>query len=150
MIFQDRSLAGTASRFSTLLSWIFPMPHYWRLSGTAMIIPDVRDFSALEVVHEIVGHLGGPLTEPEMRRWLAEHFLEFDAAKLAVAHLRRRQMLVGMDAKFGKSVYELRATFAQCRNAWMGCRMWSMTTSLKRNKKRVLSRRAPGLINLRK
>jgi hypothetical protein len=115
MIFQDRSLAGMAARFSTLLSWIFPMPHYWRLSGTATTISDAGDFSAPEVVREIVGHLGGPSTEPEMRRWLAEHFLEFDAAQLAVAQLRHRQMLAGMDAKFGKAVYELRATFAQCR-----------------------------------
>jgi hypothetical protein len=115
MIFLDRSLAGMAVRFSTILSWIFPMPHYWRLSGTAVTIPDVPDFSAPEIVREIVGHLGGSLTEPEMRRWLAEHFLEFDAAQLAVAHLRRRQMFAGLDARFGKSVYELRATFAQCR-----------------------------------
>jgi len=115
MIFQDRSLAAMASRFSTLLSWIFPQPHYWRLSGTAVTIPDVQDFSASEIVHEIVGHLGGPLTEPEMRRWLAEHFLEFCASQLAVAQLRHRQMLAGLDAKFGKAVYELRTTFAQCR-----------------------------------
>lgn len=115
MILQDRSLAGMASRFSTFLTWVFPLPHYWRLSGTAATIPDVAQFSPPEIVREIVRHLGGPLTEAEIRRWLAEHFPRFDAALQAVSRLRRRQMLTGMDAKWGKAVYELRAPFAQCR-----------------------------------
>ncbi|MFZ0829481.1 MAG: hypothetical protein WAO02_18885 [Verrucomicrobiia bacterium] len=115
MILQDRSLAGMASRFSTLLTWVFPLPHYWRLSGTAAIIPDVAQFSPPEIVREIVRHLGGPLTEAEMRRWLAEHFPRFEAALHAVSRLRRRQMLTGMDAKWGKAVYKLCAPFAQCR-----------------------------------
>lgn len=115
MILQDRSLAGMASRFSTFLTWVFPLPHYWRLSGTAASIPDVAQFSAAEIVREIVRHLGGPLTEVEMRRWLAEYFPRFAAALQAVSRLRHRQMLTGMDAKWGKAVYELRAPFAQCR-----------------------------------
>ena len=116
MILQDRSLAGVASRFSTFLTWVFPLPHYWRLSGTATTIPDMAQFSTPEIVHETVRHLGGPLAEAEMRRWLAEHFPRFDAALQAVSRLRRQQMLTGMDAKWGKAVYELRAPFAQCRS----------------------------------
>jgi hypothetical protein len=116
MILQDRSLAGMATRFATLLSWVFPLPHYWRLSGTAVMIPEVADFSAPEIVREIVRHLGGPQTDAKMRRWLAEHFLKFDTAQHAVSRLRHRQMLASLDAKFGKAVYELRAPFAQCRD----------------------------------
>jgi hypothetical protein len=115
LILQDLSLAGMAARFSTLLAWIYPQPHYWRLSGTAITIPDVPDVTAPEIVREIVRHLGGPITDPEIRLWLAEHFLEFDASQLAVGRLRRQQMLAQMDAKFGKAVYDLRATFSQCR-----------------------------------
>src|ERR1039457_4645281 len=95
MILQDRSLAAMATRFATILSWTFPLPHYWRLSGTAVTIPEVAEFSATEIVNEIVRHLGGPLKEAEMRRWLAEHFLKFDAAQRAVSRLRHRQMLPG-------------------------------------------------------
>jgi hypothetical protein len=115
MIFQDRSLAGVASRFSTFLTWAYPLPHYWRLSGTGTSVQDVAQLTAPEIVHEIVQHLGGPLVEAEMRRWLAEHFHRFNAALQAVSRLRRQQMLAGMDAKSGKAVYELRAPFAQCR-----------------------------------
>ena len=115
MIFQDRSLAGTAVRFSTFLTWAYPLPHYWRLSGTGTSVQDVAQLTAPEIVREIVRHLGGPLAEAEMRRWLAEHFHRFNAALQAVSRLRRQQMLAGMDAKSGKAVYELRAPFAQCR-----------------------------------
>ena len=117
-ILQDRSLAQIAVRFTTLLAWIFPLPHFWRLSGTAVTVPDMAQFSAREIVHEIVRHLGGPSAEPEMRRWLAEHFVEFSTAQDAVAQLRRRRILTGMDARFGKAVYEVRALFAQCRK-WL-------------------------------
>lgn len=115
MILQDHSLAVMAARFSTLLTWVYPLPHYWRLSGTAAPIPEMGQFSAPEIVREIVPHLGGPLTEAEMRRWLAEHSPRFDAALQAVSRLRRQQMLMGLDAKWGKAVYELRVPFAQCR-----------------------------------
>jgi hypothetical protein len=115
MILLDRSLAGMASRFSTFLTWVFPLPHYWRLSGTAITIPDLAQFSPPEIVREITSHLGGPLTEADMRRWLAEHFSRFDDALQAVSRVRRHQMLTGIDAKWGKAVYELRATFARCR-----------------------------------
>jgi hypothetical protein len=115
MVFQDRNLAGIASRFSTYLTWVFPMPHYWRLSGTATTIPDMAQFPAPEIVREIVQHLGGPLEEAEMRRWLVEHFPRFDTALHAVLRQRRQRMFAGMDAKWGKVVYELRAPFSQCR-----------------------------------
>ena len=111
---QDRNLSAVAVRFSTFLSWIYPLPHYWRISGTARSFQDVAQFTAPEVVTEIVRHLGGPLTEPEMRRWLAEHFLQFDAALLAVSQMRHRKMLDGLDAKWSQARYELRAPFIDC------------------------------------
>ncbi|HEX3626628.1 MAG TPA: hypothetical protein VH280_14530 [Verrucomicrobiae bacterium] len=116
MIFRDRSLASTVCRFSTILGWIYPLPHFWRLSGTGTTIPDIAQFTGPEIVREIVRHLGGPLEETEMRLWLAEHFVHFNKSLTATAHLRRRQMLSAMDAKWGKAVYELQAPFAQCRN----------------------------------
>lgn len=116
MTFLDRSHAAVACRFSTALGWIYPLPHFWRLGGTALVIPDLAQFTAGQIVREIVGHLGGPLQENEMRRWLAEHFEQFNKSLTATSLLRRRQMFSAMDAKWGKAVYELRAPFAQCRD----------------------------------
>ena len=114
VILQDRNLAAVAVRFSTFLAWVYPLPHYWRSSGTARFLPDVAQFTAAEIVTEIVRHLGGLLTEPEMRRWLAEHFLRVDAALLAVSQKRRQQMLDGLDAKWSQARYELRDPFDDC------------------------------------
>ena len=59
--FRDRSLAGVAVRFACALTWIYPLPHYWRLSGTAVLIPELAQFSAEEVVTEIVRLRGASL-----------------------------------------------------------------------------------------
>ena len=118
VIVRDRGLAGMAARFSTILTWLYPMPHFWRLCGTGTPIPDMAQFLAPEIVREIVQHLGGPATEPDLRRWLAEHFMHFHDALQATERLRHRQMLVRMDAKYGKAVYELRTPFALCRK-WL-------------------------------
>jgi len=115
MRFQDRGLAGMAVRFASVLTWIYPLPHFWRLSGTAAVIPEMAQFSPEEIVMEIVRHLGGPATVDGARRWLAEHFLRFSEALTATSRARRMKMLTGMDARYGKAVYELQAPFAECR-----------------------------------
>src|ERR1035437_6280161 len=115
MLFQDRGLAGMAVRFASVLTWIYPLPHFWRLSGTAAVIPEMSQFSPEEIVMEIVRHLGGPATADGARRWLAEHFLRFSDALTAASRLRRMKMFTGMDARYGKAVYELQAPFAECR-----------------------------------
>jgi len=116
MIFRDRMLARTVNRFTVLLTWICPLPHYWRLSGTANHIPELGQFPAPEIIREIVAHLGGPVTEPEIRLWLAEHLPQFVTALHAVSHARHQLMLAGIDAKWGAARYELQAPFAQCRD----------------------------------
>ena len=85
------------------------------MSGTAILIPEFALFDDAEIVREITHHLGGPTTENEMRIWLAEHFVQFDEALNATAQRRHLQMFAKMDAQFGKAVYELRASFDECR-----------------------------------
>ncbi len=115
MVFRDRKLAGIAARFSTALSWIYPLPHYWRLSGSAVVMPDFGMFDPLEIVMETVRHLGGPADGEGARRWLAEHVVDFDESLKATGWVRRARTFAGMDAKFGKALYELRVPFAECR-----------------------------------
>jgi hypothetical protein len=116
----DRSLAARAPRFATLLAWAYPLPHFWRLSGTAIFMPDLDVFEPAEVVAETVRHLGGPSEVAAMRLWLAEHFLRVDEALMAISKERHRLMLAGMDAQFGQATYLLQAPFAECRAALDG------------------------------
>ncbi len=112
----DRSLARQAVRFASFLTWAFPLPHFCRMAGSALVIPDWAPFEPLEIVTELVRHLGGPAGVEPMRRWLAEHFLRFGEALNATAWERRRLMFAAIDAKWGSAVYELRAPFSECRD----------------------------------
>ena len=116
MILQDRGFASIAVRFATLLSWVYPLPHYWRLHGMARQVTDVAGVSALDVVQEVARHLGGPAGESELPLWLAENMARVAVSLQAVGRLRKAQLWASMDVKLGKAVYELRASFAQCRD----------------------------------
>ncbi len=40
--FVDRSVARRAVRFSRVLTWIYPLPHFWRMFGTGVVLPVER------------------------------------------------------------------------------------------------------------
>jgi len=46
-----------ACRFTTLLGWVFPLPHYRRIFGFALSMPPIGPFDSLELTTEIVRHL---------------------------------------------------------------------------------------------
>jgi len=98
----DRGLASSAARFASGLTWTYALPHFHRLFGSATLLQGVESFEPLEVIEEIVRHLGGPADEAGMRSWLAEHFMRCDAALHAVAVERRRLMF----ANLGQSMAE--------------------------------------------
>ncbi|HWA87364.1 MAG TPA: hypothetical protein VG710_14145 [Opitutus sp.] len=114
MLLVDRSLAAQTVRFSTFLTWLYPLPHFWRMSGTGIVLSDLGPFAPLEMLDECVAHLGGPAETEARGRWLAENFVRIEQALTAVGLERRRQMFAEMDAYFGAATYELRATFAAC------------------------------------
>jgi hypothetical protein len=107
MVFVDRSMAGRAVRFTTLLTWAYPLPHFWRMSGTGIMMSDLGPFAPLEMLEACLAHLGGPAEREGQRRWLAENFPKIDAALAATGLERRRQMLAAMDACWTAATYEL-------------------------------------------
>lgn len=112
--FIDRSLVRTVGRFTTLLTWVFPLPHFWRVSGNAITVDDLGPFTALEAIDACVAHLGGPAEAGAKRTWLAKHFTEIDRALFATGHERRRQMLAAIDARFGAATYDLQVPDREC------------------------------------
>jgi hypothetical protein len=116
----DRSLAAVAARFSVYFSWLYPLPFFWRISGTAMAIPDFGAApSPDEMLDETLQHLGiPPADQPDARRaWLAGNFLRICDSFTATSHARRRQAMEGIDAQFGAATYELGAPYDECRAA---------------------------------
>jgi hypothetical protein len=115
--FLDRSFAASAVRFASLLGWAYPLPHFWRLSGTAIRLSELGPFSVEDVVAETIRHLGGPSEAEAKRRWLAEHFIRAEKSITATASERLRRMYLELDASWGHAVYELTAPYADCRSA---------------------------------
>jgi hypothetical protein len=115
--FVDRSLAARATRFSTLLSWVYPLPHFWRLSGTALHVDDIGPFTPVEAIEACVQHFGGPAELESKRRWLAENFVRVSNALTATGHERRRQMFAAMDACVGTATYTVLGRVGACRKA---------------------------------
>lgn len=113
-VVRDRGLAAQAVRFAPFLGWCYPLPHFRRLSGSAIVLPEMGSFEPMEIVTELVRHLGGPADAEGMRRWLAEHFVRFDEALAATAFARRQDMLAQVDVQTCHVVYELNAAFDQC------------------------------------
>lgn len=114
---RDRQSAARMTRFATVLTWVYPLPHFWRMSGTGLVLPDLITIPAEEAILEWIGHLGGPVGPgPARALWLAENFCRIDEAVAATALERRRLMFSGMDAQFGVATYTLEAPWKKCRD----------------------------------
>ena len=116
--FIDRQVAARSARFSVVLTWAYPLPHFWRVSGTGVVLPEFAALEPDEVVQECIAHLGGPTAPGETRHhWLLENFTRIDATLTAATLTRRQSMFAGIDAQFGVATYELCAPFRECRAA---------------------------------
>jgi len=111
----DTGFARQIVRFEVYAGHAFHLPHYSRLLGTCVLIPNFHPLAPEEVIHEIIRHLGGPEDNVGRRAWLAEHYEKFEQALMAVALARRRAMFEALDGQFGKAVYALAQPAAECK-----------------------------------
>jgi hypothetical protein len=112
-VVHDHGFSVNATRFTQILSWMFPMPHYHRLNGNGLGLPDVTGYDGLDVVRETSRHLGGPMEPEPLRDWLARNFPRvaesFHASRIAL----RDQMFQALDARFTTATYRLTGTTGQ-------------------------------------
>ena len=111
----DTGFARQVGRFEVYAGHVAPLPHYSRLLGTCMLIPNFHPIAPEEVIQEIIRHLGGPGDNSGRRVWLAEHYERFEKALMAVALARRRAMFDALDGQFGKAVYALAKPATECK-----------------------------------
>lgn len=114
LVVQDRGFAAGAVRFGTALTWVYPLPHYHRLFGTALLLQEVPGFEPRQVLEEVAAHLGGPLEEEPLRRWLAGNFLRVEDALTAVGLERRRLTFASLDAQYCSATYRLERPAPEC------------------------------------
>jgi len=109
----DRSLAARAPRFFVGLGWVYPLPYFGRLSGTALELTDLGPGTWLENIEVIVAHLGGPVGGPARASWLAENFVRMCEAIVATGQERRQLMFAGIDGAWGAATYTLQVPLAK-------------------------------------
>ena len=103
----DRANAGRVDRYAVLLSWCYPMAHYARASGAAMLVQEVDGRTPEEVLREVIRHLGGPADPAGERAWLAEHFSRTCAALEAVQLARWQATMAALDGRYTKTDYRV-------------------------------------------
>lgn len=113
----DIRLAARACRFATILGWVYPLPHFWRSSGSAIIVKRLGPHRPEAVVRACAAHLGAPAETGALRRWLAEYFVRLDEAITATAYARQRLLLSALDAETGHVSYDLLISRTACRRA---------------------------------
>lgn len=92
IVVMDRSLAQQAGRFTRLLVWAFPLPHYSRITAAAFFVPDIGSLEAEEIIGAVSEHLGGPLSGEPLREWLRANFDVAVNAIEALSEATRRKM----------------------------------------------------------
>ena len=113
LVVRDRSLAGMAVRFLSLLTWAYPLPQYGRLHGMATVIPECPGLAPLEVVRAVVRHLGGPAEMPALREWLQPNFALMHRALGALEEGLRQRTFAQMAVSYHTAVYRLRTPAAE-------------------------------------
>jgi len=107
IVVQDRSLAAKSGRFSRLIAWGFPLPHYSRITMAAVPVAEAGSLEAEEIVGAIAGHLGGPAQGEPLREWMTAHFLLLQKALGSVQEAMRRKMFENV--VYTKTFYRLSA-----------------------------------------
>ena len=113
--FRDRSLAARALRFSRFLTWVAPYPHYGRMIGTGINIPEMELFEPRQIVRELVKQCGGPTDLDGIRQWLGKNLELFDRAINATLAARQAAKYAQLDLRPVKVVYELQVPFLKAR-----------------------------------
>lgn len=113
-IIYDRSFAAKVCRYDRVLCFGYRMPHYARLLTGGTSIP-AMNLPPVEIVLEIVRHLGGPTEGAGLQYWLVENFSKFREALWATIEARRKASIKASGFKWGRAVYRLRAPFAECQ-----------------------------------
>lgn len=107
MLIHDRSLSAGAVRFSSMLARTFPMPHYTRMHGAAVPIPEVGTLDAEEIIAAIAAHLGGPTGGEPMRNWLNSNMTRMLQAFSALNSEFRRIMIESSKVVETRTTYKL-------------------------------------------
>lgn len=89
----DRSLAKRACRFTTLFTFLYKTPFFYRVQSAAKVLPDIIGMDAEEIVLEVVRHHNGPTEKLEfVREWLIDNLKLVEDSLAAIITARQVAM----------------------------------------------------------
>lgn len=89
----DQNSAARFCRFDRVLVFIYPLPHYWRMSGFGKHMPLFGHIPTGEAILPLLRLLDAPLQDPaSMHYWFSQNFAQLADAVRAVG-IRRLQKL---------------------------------------------------------
>ena len=112
----DWNLSSIASRYNTLLIYLFPTPHYVRCFGSASHIKhdDLRR-SPKEEFDIMIRHLGFELDETPLDKWCLHNAMKIKQAYLSLAQYRLKAKWEASDVGVYERLYQLNMDPEKCR-----------------------------------
>ncbi|MCK4775340.1 MAG: hypothetical protein KAT30_11160, partial [Candidatus Krumholzibacteria bacterium] len=104
----DRGTASTASRFATMIVWLTHYPHFTRLAGNGVIVPNELSKKFLSAIRERAEETFNSDSDEAVKRYLAESFGEAADLVKSLIDERRDQMIASLDADQCAASYQLR------------------------------------------
>ena len=105
----DRSTAGTAVRFLNVVVWLTHYPHFSRLAGNGVILPNELVETFLSIIRERTEKTFERESDDAVKHYLAESFGGVYDLVESLIEERRERMLDSMDADQCSVTYELQA-----------------------------------------
>ena len=117
----DASLAQAAGRFAALVGRMYPTPHFRRMHGIALSIPDVQGLEPLEVLQLVATHLGWSDGTVPLADWLDRHFVQLGEALAAIPPVLAEETLRQSPTRRSVALYRLAVKangFEKAMDAW--------------------------------
>ncbi len=104
----DRGTAGHASRFTTMVVWLTHYPHFTRLAGDGVIVPNDVLENFLTAIRKHAREAYDSDSDESVKHYLAEFFGKAADLVSSLMDERRNQMMSTLDADQCEASYQLR------------------------------------------
>ncbi len=105
----DRSTASSVGRFAKMVVWITHYPHFTRLAGDGVRLPDRLCESFLSEIRRRAKKAMKSKSDETVKRYLAEHFVEAFELVEELSTAMREQMIASLDSDQCRAFYKLLA-----------------------------------------
>ena len=103
----DRNTARSVARFAKMVVWITHYPHFTRLAGDGVQLPDRLYESFLSEIRHRVKKTMNSKSDEAVKRYLAEHFVEAFELVAELGEIMREQMIASLDSDQCRAFYKL-------------------------------------------